>query len=815
MKTQDSAKPLNILFVEDVENDVLLLVDHLQSAGLIFSWQRIDAERDMVVALRKSWDIIFSDFSMPNFNGIRALEIVREHDPDVPFIFVSGAIGENTAVEAMRKGAQDYVMKQNLNRLPAAVDRELRKAQQRREHNQAEQILRKLSLVVKQATDSVFITDTEGHIEYVNPAFEELTGYAADEIKNFTPTILASGKHDVAFFQQLWQTITDGEIFTGTLINRRKNGQLFHEEKVITPLKDKYGRITHFVSTGRDITARVHAEEAHARLVSILEATPDFVAIFEPNGYLRYLNRAGRQMLGLSDEKDVTTYYVQDLFLEGTSQQQISQALTTVSQDDVWNGETILRIAGGTGLPVSLVILAHRNTEEKVEYLSTIVRDISERKNFEAELQHQTTHDRLTDLPNRFFLIDRFTSALEYARRLGSHVAVLFLYLDNFKRVNDSLGHAAGDILLQQVAQRLKSCLRSNDTVARHGGDEFTIVASDLDDSENVLVILQKLHTAFERPVIIGSQEIYITFSIGIALYPHDGHQIEELLRHADVAMYQAKSNGPNQYRFYASDMNARSHELLALEADLRRALEHEEFLLHYQPQMELRSNRITAVEGLIRWQHPVRGVLSPADFVPLLENSGMIVPVGEWVLRQACRTHRIKREAGFDNIRVSVNVSAAQFNDAHLLDKVRRALEDEQMPQQSLELEITENILMRDPMTAVEVLQGMHALGARIAIDDFGTGYSSLAYLKRFPLDVLKIDRTFVNDLTNDRGDAAIIEASISLAHKLGLEVIAEGVETEEQFKFMHTHDCDLIQGYYLSPPLSRPELAKLLQNR
>lgn len=812
-KTQSHIVPLRILFIEDVENDALLLADHLQSEGLVFDWQRIDTEHDIIAKLQESWDIIFSDFSMPHLSGARALEIVRQHDLDIPFIFISGAIGEDIAVEAMKCGAQDYIMKENLSRLLPAVDRELREAQQRRERRQAEQILRKLSLVVKQATDSVIITNSKGYIEYVNPAFEKLTGYTTDEIKGNTPATLSSGKHDIAFYQQLWQTIIHGEIFKGTLVNRRKNGELFYEEQVITPLKDTQGCTTHFVSTGRDITARVHAEEAHARLVSILEATPDLVAIFELDGYLRYLNGAGRQLLGLGAEEDVNVRCIQDFFLEGTAQQQISQALTAVHQYGVWNGESVLRVSENIGLPVSQVILAHRNTEGSIEYLSTIMRDISERKHFEAELQHQTTHDRLTNLPNRFFLIDRFTSALEYARRHGVYVAVLFLDLDNFKRVNDSLGHAAGDVLLQRVAQRLKGCLRSNDTVARHGGDEFTIVASDLEDSENVLAVLHKLHTAFERPVIVSSQEIYITFSIGIAIYPHDGDQIEDLLHHADVAMYQAKSSGPNQYRFYASDMNARGHELLALEADLRRALEHEEFLLHYQPQMDLRTNRITGVEGLIRWQHPVRGLLSPADFVPLLENSGMIIPVGEWVLRQACKEHRIWREAGFDDVRVSINVSAAQFNDAHLLAKVRRTLQDEQMPQQAFELEITENILMQDPVNAVETLRAIHALGVRIAIDDFGTGYSSLAYLKRFPLDVLKIDQTFVSDLANSPGDVAIVEASISLAHKFGLEVIAEGVETAKQFEFMRTHNCDVVQGYYLSQPLPRVELIKLLQ--
>lgn len=690
---QNHAKPLRILFIEDVENDVLLLVDYLQSEGLVFDWRRVDTELSVITKLQESWDIIFSDYSMPHLSGTRALEIVRQHNSDIPFIFVSGTIGEDIAVEALKCGAQDYVMKGNLNRLLPAIDRELREVQQRREYRQAEQ--------------------------------------------------------------------------------------------------------------------------ANARLVSIMDATPDLVAIFELDGCLRYLNRAGRQLLGLDDEEDISKHYMQSLFLEDGMQKEISQALVIVRQYGVWNGETILRITENEGLPVSQVILAHRNTEGNIEYLSTIMRDISERKQFEAELQHQATHDRLTDLPNRFFLVDRFASALEYARRHSKCVGVLFLDLDNFKRVNDSLGHAAGDNLLQQVAKRMKSCLRSNDTIARHGGDEFTIIASDLENSDSVLVVLHKLYTAFERPVLICSQEIYITFSIGIAMYPHDGDQIGELLHHADVAMYRSKSSGPSQYRFYAPDMNARSHELLTLEANLRHALEREEFLLHYQPQLSLSSNCITAVEGLIRWLHPTRGLVSPVDFVPLMENSGMIIPVGEWVLRQACKAHRIRREAGFDDIRVSINVSATQFNDAQLLDKVRRALQDEQMPQHALELEITENSLMKDPISAVETLQAIHALGVRIAIDDFGTGYSSLAYLKRFPLDVLKIDQTFVRDLVNDPGDAAIVEASISLAHKFGLEVIAEGVETAKQYEFMHTHSCDMIQGYYLSQPLPWPNLIKFLQGQ
>tara|TARA_R110002073_G_scaffold141666_1_gene292845 strand:- start:310 stop:2778 length:2469 start_codon:yes stop_codon:yes gene_type:complete len=812
--TQNHTTPLRILLIEDVENDAQLLIDHLHSEGLILDWKRVDTERDMNVRLQESWDIIVSDFTMPHLSGTRALEIVRQHDLDIPFIFVSGTIGEDAAVKAMKSGAQDYIMKDNLNRLLPAIERELREAQARREHHQTEQILRKLSLVVKQATDSVFITDSKGRIEYVNPAFEKLTGYAADEIQGCTSAVLRSGKHDTVFFQKLWRIINCGEVFKGILINRRKNGELFHEEKVIAPLKDVRGHITHFVSTGRDITARAQVEEENSRLISILEATPDLVAIFEQEGRLRYLNKAGRRLLGLDSEEEISTLYMQDLVLNGsTSQRHISQALLDVREHGIWSGETVLRRAEGKELPVSQVILEHRNTAGRIEYLSTIMRDISERKHLEAELRHNTSHDRLTDLPNRFFLTERFMTALEYAKRHGEYVAVLFLDLDNFKRVNDNLGHTAGDTLLQQVAERLKRCFRLNDTVARYGGDEFTILANDIKSSDDVLRLLQKLSTAFERPIIIGSHNIYTTFSIGIALYPYDGDQIEDLLHYADIAMYQAKAIGPNQYRFYTSEMNTHSHDLLKLEEDLRLALERDEFLMYYQPQLDSRSDRIIGIEGLIRWQHPLRGLVLPADFIPLLENSGMIIPVGEWVMRQACRTHRTILKAGFDNFRVSINVSAAQFDDEYLFDKINRTLQDEQMPQQALEIEITENVLIKDPMSAAETLRAIHALGVRTAIDDFGTGYSSLAYLKRFPLNVLKIDRTFVSDLFVDPSDAAIVEASISLAHKLGLQVIAEGVETAQQLEFLRTHGCDMVQGYYINKPLTLNELMKFLQ--
>lgn len=811
----ERSKPLRLLIVEDMEDDALLLVDYLQSSGqMTLDWRRVDTAQAMRDALQQYWDIVISDYSMPYFSGADALRILRESDPDIPFIFVSGTIGEEAAVEAMKAGAQDYVMKGQLTRLPHTIERELHEVSLRRERREAHETLRKLSLVVKQTIDSVFITDPDGRIEYVNPAFEKLTGYSHEEAIGQTPALLCSDNHDSHYYKKLWQSLKAGKIFRGNMVNRRKNGELFYEEKVITPLKNEQGHITHYVSTGRDITERIKAEETRERLMAILEATPDLVAILELDGNLRYLNGAGRRLLGLSVEENIEGRCLEDIFPTITARQFTDHIFPAAKRDGTWSGEMQLPLAEGEAMPLSQVVLTHYDAEGHIEYLSTICRDISERKRFEAELQHHATHDQLTGLPNRFFLQDRFRNSLELAQRYDRYVAVLFLDLDDFKRVNDSLGHAAGDTLLQQVSQRLLSCLRPTDTVARHGGDEFTIIVGDLERVESVLTVLGKLRAEFDRPMLIDSREIYTTFSIGIAIYPQDGNEIEDLLRHADTAMYRAKTAGASQYQFYAAEMNARGHELLVMEAELHHAVKHQEFVLHYQPQMELKAGRICGVEALIRWRHSTRGLVSPADFIPLLENSGLIITVGEWVLREACRMHRRCREAGWDSLRISINVSAVQFNDAELVNKVRTALHEEAMPPQLLELEITENILMRDPVQATDTLKELCGLGVRIAIDDFGTGYSSLAYLKQFPLNVLKIDQTFVRDIATDLKDAAIVEAGIFLARKLGLEVIAEGVENREQLDFLRKNGCNLIQGYHLSRPLPGTDFMDFLRN-
>ncbi|MEJ2403857.1 MAG: EAL domain-containing protein [Candidatus Thiodiazotropha sp.] len=799
--------------VEDEEDDVLLLADRIESSGYSLQWKRVDDETSMIQALSDDWDFILSDFSMPRFSGTRALEIARQHDPDLPFIFVSGTIGEVAAVTAIKSGAHDYVLKSDLSRLIPTIERQLREVNIRRERRIADETLRKLSLAVNQAVISIFITDQKGVIEYVNPAFETLTGYTAEEALGQTPAFLRFGKHDAEFYENLWWTVTKGKVFNATVINRRKNGGLFYEDQIITPLKDQNGNITHYVSTGRDITSRIQAEEELRRLIAIVETTPDLVSVIEPDGRLRYLNRAGYRLLGIDVHRKPFDLSLKHIFPVSVAQQFITDILPKVKKTGTWEGEIRILNSQSKEIPFSVVVLSHLDDTGELAFFSTIARDISERIRFEAELRHQATHDSLTNLPNRLFLKDRIKSAIEHAKRYHNNVAVLFLDLDDFKRVNDSLGHEVGDILLQKVAKRLDSCLRANDTLARHGGDEFTIVIGELLQSESALVILRNIKSAFERPLSIALHQIYVTFSTGIALYPHDGDNVEELMRNADTAMYQAKASGSGQYRFYASDMNARGHELLALEVELRQALERHEFQLYYQPQISLRTGRVKGLEGLLRWHHPNRGILAPSEFISILENTGLIIPLGERVIREACRQHRLWRSSGYPDIRISVNVSTSQFNDSELLEKIKYAIDEEQMPNQQLELEITENILMQDPVSASGVLQSLNSLGVRTAIDDFGTGYSSLAYLKRFPLNVLKIDQEFVGDLMHDPSDAAIVEASISMAQKLGLEVVAEGVEHSDQIKYLRDRGCDFAQGYYCSKARHVDEVGPLLK--
>ena len=441
-----------------------------------------------------------------------------------------------------------------------------------------------------------------------------------------------------------------------------------------------------------------------------------------------------------------------------------------------------------------------------------VFHDVSTARALSLKMSYLAHHDSLTDLPNRILLNDRLTQAITLAYRHQQKLAVLFIDVDRFKHINDSLGHAVGDRLLQAVAQRLFECVRTSDTVSRQGGDEFVVLLTEIKHARDAAVIADKIILSLSAPYAIDQHELHLTASIGIVTYPDDGMNAETLMKNADFAMYQAKDAGRNNYQFFKTEMNVRAIERLSLENALRHALERHEFTLYYQPKINLLSGAITGVEALIRWQHPVRGLVSPAQFIPVAEECGFIVPIGRWVLREACEQIRRWQRDGFPILRIAVNISPVELRATDFVAKVRDILAETGLDPHCLEFELTETSLMQDSRTTVEVLRELKEIGVLLALDDFGTGYSSLSYVKRFPIDTLKIDQSFVRDLATDADDASIVSAVISMGKSLHMRVVAEGVETRDQLEFLREHSCPFAQGYFFSPPVIAEELGQLL---
>jgi diguanylate cyclase (GGDEF)-like protein/PAS domain S-box-containing protein len=479
-----------------------------------------------------------------------------------------------------------------------------------------------------------------------------------------------------------------------------------------------------------------------------------------------------------------------------------------------WEGEIWNRRNNGDIFPSWLSITALKGDDDRITHYIGVSRDVSQDKEVEEQIRRLAYFDVLTGLPNRSLLGDRIEQAISHAHRDGHPLGLLFIDLDRFKNVNDSLGHQLGDRMLTEVATRLKGLVREEDTVSRLGGDEFIVLLVDV-DAEGAAHVADKIIRSMANSFMFDGNDLTITPSIGIAMYPDDGQGIETLLQCADSAMYQAKQGGRNTYRFYTTEMQSHIRRTLLLENALRRALERNELALHYQPQFDIETRAIVGVEALLRWQHPEFGMVSPADFIPIAEDSGLILPIGEWVLRTAVQQNRAWQLAGLGMFSMAVNISAVQFRQVSLAQLVGQILQEYALEPEWLELELTESITMEDPLMAIGIMDRLHKQGVRLSIDDFGTGYSSLSYLKRFRINKLKIDQSFVQDITTDADDEAIVEAVISLARSLKLRTIAEGVETAGQLEFLRSKGCDEIQGYYLSRPLPAPELEALLRAR
>jgi diguanylate cyclase (GGDEF)-like protein/PAS domain S-box-containing protein len=682
------------------------------------------------------------------------------------------------------------------------------------ERKSSEQSLLLAAQVFENSREGILVTDRHQKIISVNKALTEITGYTAQETIGNAARMLCSGTHDHAFYHAIWKTIQAQDHWEGEVRGRRHNGQTYPLALSITVLRDANHAITHYIAIFSDITDRKSAEESLLLAAQVFENSREGILITDHNQRIISVNKAFTEITGFVPEEVIgkTPGMLCAISHEDTFYQNIRSA---IREKYHWEGEICGQRRNGQTYPAALSItVVNGNNHEiadrhGITHYIAIFSDITERKEAEARTRYLAEHDFLTGLPSRALLLDRLGQAIASAKRNRSQLAILFIDLDRFKNINDSMGHSIGDKLLQQVAGRLQSSVRSVDSVSRQGGDEFVILLADVGGIAQIAHIAGSVMEAIAAPYHIDDYEFNITSSIGISIYPNDGKDMDTLIKNADVAMYHAKESGRNSYQFFNRDMNERIVERLTLENSLKKAIGRQEFILQYQPEMEFVSGRAIGAEALVRWQHPEFGLLLPVRFISVAEDCGLIVPIGDWVLRTACQQARSWLDNGIPMV-VSVNLSVAQFRQKSLLQSVIDALQFARLEPQYLELEITEGILVDGVETTLETLSALRNLGVKLAIDDFGTGYSSLSYLKRFSIDKLKIDQSFMRDITADRDDAAIIVAIIAMAKSLNLKVIAEGVETVEQFSFLEAHGCDEYQGFYSSQALSPHELAR-----
>lgn len=684
---------LKLAIVEDLAQDAELMALRLEDEGFNVEWQRVQTEAEYLACLQQAQpDLILCDWHLPRFSGQRALELLRELRLDIPVILVSGGIGEEAAIAAMRQGATDYVLKDRPARLGEAVRQALEQQRLQREHARAHERLRLAERAFENTAEGIAITDADAAILSVNPAFEEITGYSADEIIGRNPRLLRSGRHSKSFYRDMWATLLGVGHWRGEIWNRRKNGEIYPQWCTISTVRDSAGVITHFVG---------------------------------------------------------------------------------------------------------------------------VFSDVSNTKAAQAQIDFLAHHDALTGLPNRSLFRERLSHALSREHRAQGSLALLFIDLDRFKTVNDTLGHPAGDELLVQVGRRFSGVLRSCDTLARIGGDELVLLLEDGAGPREAATVARKLLRVSREPITVSGHTLFVTASIGVSLYPSDGADADTLIQHADRAMYEAKQQGRNNFQFFRPALTEGALERLVMESALRTAVERRELALHFQPQLDLATGRLAGVEALVRWQHPELGRIPPGRFIPLAEEIGVIGEIGDWVLTSACQQLAAWDAAGIAIPRVSVNLSVKEIDHQGTVDRLIQAVRAHGLTANRLEVEVTESVLMRDPERSCSMLNALKSFGVGLAVDDFGTGYSSLAYLKRLPLDRLKIDRSFVDDIGRDKNDEAIARAVIALAKTLGLNTVAEGVEEEHQARFLNDEGCDLAQGYLYSRPVPATELAAWYHGR
>jgi diguanylate cyclase (GGDEF)-like protein/PAS domain S-box-containing protein len=722
------------------------------------------------------------------------------------YIF-SGVVGSGGTVELVAGASRDITVRK-------AAEKHL------------EQMEGRYRGLLEAAPDAMVVVNQRGEIVLLNAQAENQFGYRRDELlgqrvtniipEGFAERLIADGTRTAA--EALAQQIGTGI----ELYGRRKNGTEFPIEIMLSPLESAEGTLV--TAAIRNISVRKaaerHLEHMEGRYRGLLEAAPDAMVVVNQGGEIVLLNAQAEKQFGYRRD-ELLGQKVKRLIPEGFAERLLADGTRTATESLAQQIGTGIELNGrrkdGSEFPIEIMLSPLESPEGIL--VTAAIRNITVRKEVEKHLAqmteqiaHSAEHDSLTGLPNRLLLNDRLGQAIALAQRHRGQVAVLFLDLDGFKHINDSLGHRVGDKLLQSVATRLLQCFRAPDTVSRQGGDEFIVLLQDVNKPEDAAVAATRVLKEVAEAHSIDQHDLHVTASIGVSLYPDDGSDPETLIKNADTAMYQAKESGRQSCKFFRPEMNVRAVDRQSIEEDLRRALDRNEFRLHYQPKINLKTGAITGAEALIRWTHPTRGSVPPDKFIPVAEDSYLIQPIGAWVLREACMQARAWADAGLPFLSVAVNVSAIQFRSEGFLEGLLAILSESLLDPRALELEVTERVLMKDPERTTPVFQTLKDIGIHVAVDDFGTGYSNLSYLRKIPLDALKIDQSFVRQIASAGGDTSIVSAIISMGRSLNLKVIAEGIETSEELAFLKAQECDEGQGYYFSRPVPAEEFARLL---
>jgi diguanylate cyclase (GGDEF)-like protein len=858
---------VKLLLVEDSDEDAELVLFALKRAGVTVEHRRVQTEADFRRELgRFGPHIVLSDFSMPGFDGLKALDISQGHDPDLPFIFVSGTIGEDLAVEAMKAGACDYVMKGNLTRLASAMRRELREAAARRARRVAEAGLRRAQLLAGLAH---IVTRPDGGFESWSETLPALLGVDARAMPRSTREWLARvHPDDRAALRASALEAAAGQARTHVEYRMRGSGGAWNYLRQVMerlePAPDASGKFWWF-NTLQDVTREARSHQKIARLNRVYAVLSGIntliVRVQDRNELLREACRIAvdhghflKAWIGTVGG-DATPFRMvaanggdAGFFGElerklreriplghGMVAEALARQRTVISNDIERDDQVALRdelLAAGVRAAAVLPLRAAGQSgavlvlnadsagffdEEEMRLLAELAGDISfalENIEKSERIDYLSYYDPLTGLANRTLFHERVKQAVAAAQRDRRKVGLFVVDLERFRAVNDSLGRQAGDALLKMVAERMAAYSRDATWIARTGADHFAVFAPDISSGEELARRTeQRMNQVFGAPYAIADTELRISARVGIALYPNDAGDAETLFRNAEAALKKAKQTG-ERYLFYRQEMTALVAEKLMLENKLRRALENDEFVLHYQPKVDLETRHIVGVEALIRWQSPELGLVPPGRFIALLEETGLILPVGSWALRRASLDHRRWMERKLRPPRVAVNVSAIQLRQRDFVSVIEQAIIDGPAPI-GIDLEITESVVMEDIQGNIDKLKAARALGINIAIDDFGTGYSSLGYLAKLPVQSLKIDRSFVITMHSDANSMTLVSTIISLAHSLHLKVTAEGVETEEQARFLHLLRCDEMQGYLFSKPVPEQELARLLEKQ